>query len=270
MTAQALLNGRAAPEALIDNRGLHYGDGIFRTLQVRCGQPLAWAAHWQRLCHDCERLFLPIPDENALIRECRSMFTDSGDGVLKIIITRGAQGRGYTPAQTAGTDRLLLRYPYSKPWPNALPEIGVCALRLGRNPLLAGIKHLNRLEQVLARRECAQAGWAEALLLDVAGRIISGTMSNVFIVKNQTLETPKLDYAGVVGATRQRIIAAAEEAGIRCVEKKLRLGDCLDADELFLCNSLMGVCAVKRLQDRQFAQEELIHWCQQQLALTEQ
>lgn len=260
-----MLNGKPATGIALADRGLHYGDGIFRTLRVRNGQPQAWSAHWQRLLHDCDRLFLPTPDAQVLLDECRQLFDDMNDGVLKIIVTRGASGRGYTPAQAAVASRLLLRYPPSAPWPEACADIGVCTLRLGRNPQLAGIKHLNRLEQVLARRECQQAGWSEALLLDTEGWIISGTMSNLFVVHDGRLMTPKLDYAGVIGATRERLIAAATQAGIACEQKNMGLQDCLNADEIFLCNSLMGACAVTHLRDKHFVHGEITRWCQQQL-----
>lgn len=265
---QALFNGQPATQIPLTERGLHYGDGVFRTLRIHKGQPVAWPAHWQRLVHDCGRLFLPLPDAQVLLAECAQLFADFGGGVLKIMITRGASGRGYAPAQDAPVNRLLLRYPLSTPWPQACANIGVCTLRLGRNPQLAGVKHLNRLEQVLARRECQQAGWREALILDTEDWIISGTMSNLFIVSNGHLVTPKLDYAGVIGATRERVLAAATQAGIACAQRNIVLQDCLDADEIFLCNSLIGVCAITRLRDRRFADGDLTRWCRQALTTT--
>lgn len=257
MTVTALLNGQVASAISITDRGLSYGDGIFRTVLVQRGHPVAWPFHWTRLQHDCQRLGLTPPEDSLLLAECAELFKHA-DGVLKILLTRGAGGRGYTPPSDVQQTRLLLRYPEPNELPNKSLELGVCSLRLGRNPHLAGVKHLNRLEQVLARRECQTAGWQEALLLDTEGWVVSGTMSNLFIVKNNLLCTPVLDQAGVIGATRQRILSAAKKAGLLVQEKPLELGDCLAADEIFMCNSIKGLCPVTRLNSPQKNKELVV------------
>jgi len=252
MKTQALLNGEPSQTLSLSDRGLHYGDGVFRTLRIHAGQPVAWIYHWQRLQHDCNRLQLALPPENQLLEEVARLFTDGAHGVLKIIITRGQSGRGYTPPAGGPVTRLLMRFNASRRTIPLMLNIGVCKTRLGRNPQLAGVKHLNRLEQVLARAECQHNAWPEALMLDSDGWVISGTMSNLFIVKNHRLFTPRLDHAGVIGATRQRVLEKAQENHIETEQANLRLEDCLAADEVFLCNSVMGCRPVLAINDSAF------------------
>ncbi len=261
MKASALLNGQPAKQISITDRGLSYGDGVFRTLRIHAGKPQSWNAHWQRLQYDCERLDLRPPDQALLLSEAACLFSDGGEGVLKIIITRGSGGRGYGLPQACVQTRLLQRHPLPVEKPNQLVTLGVCTMRLSRNPRLAGIKHLNRLEQVLARAECDHAGWQEALLLDTQDWVISGTMSNLFLVKNNRILTPRLDQAGVIGATRQRIITLAGRVGLQIQETAVKLADCYDAQELFMCNSIKGVCPVVSLGEFEFDVGALTQQC---------
>ena len=263
----ALIDGHPATELPIADRGWHYGDGVFRTLRVHAGRAQAWPAHWQRLARDCQRLYLPPPDQRELRADLERLFADGGDGVAKIIVTRGAGGRGYAPPEPPRIRRAVLRYPLPDAAGQAL-TVGVSSLRLGRNPALAGVKHLNRLEQVLARREAVAAGWDEALMRDERGQVICGNMSNLFLVRGQELHTPELTHAGVIGATRQRLRAAAHAAGVVCRETTVSLNDCIAADELFLCNSVFGVRAIRAIHGhaiRAGAVHELTRRCRQWL-----
>jgi 4-amino-4-deoxychorismate lyase len=247
------VNGVAGDRIAVTDRGLHYGDGLFETLAVRAGIPQLWQRHWRRLSRGCERLGIEGVAAQALWDEAREICSDTEQGVLKIIITRGEAGRGYRPAATGEATRILARYP----WPD-YPDthrhegvaVRVCATRLGRNPALAGMKHLNRLEQVLARREWDDPRIAEGLMLDDLGQVISGTMSNLFMVKAGQLATPRLDECGVEGVMRGLILDLAEEMTIPCQQTVLSLPDLQVADELFLCNALIGLWPVRRM-DRQ-------------------
>lgn len=257
----SLINGQPATQISLGDRGLSYGDGVFRTLRIHAGRPVAWLAHWQRLEYDCARLGLVVPEQETLLRESARLFANDepGDrhGVLKIMITRGCGGRGYGLPEEPTQSRILQRHALPQGSQDQPMFVGVCEVRLGCNPHLAGVKHLNRLEQVLARQACARAGLEEALMLDNQGWVISGTMTNLFLVKNGQLLTPRLDQAGIIGATRQRVIAAAQSMGRQTQEMHLTLKDCFDADELFVCNSIKGMCPVVRLQDSVFAPGEL-------------
>lgn len=257
----ALINGQTATQISLGDRGLSYGDGVFRTLRVHAGHPVAWHAHWQRLEHDCTRLGLVVPKQETLQRESARLFADDAQGerhgVLKIMITRGCGGRGYGLPEQPTQSRILQRHTLPPGAQDQPVFLGICEVRLGCNPHLAGVKHLNRLEQVLARKACVRAGLEEAVMLDHQDRVISGTMTNLFMVKNGQLRTPRLDQAGIIGATRQRVIAAAQSMGRQAQETHLTLQDCFDADELFVCNSIKGLCPVVGLQDSVFVPGEL-------------
>lgn len=245
-----LVNGHATEQISVHDRGLQYGDGVFETLAVRDGRPLLWERHMERLARGCERLAIPIPDRVQLRTEALSVCGETPRAVLKIIITRGSGARSYRVIQPLSATRILSLYP----WPDAIDScaaegvaVRVCSTRLSDNIQLAGIKHLNRLEQVLARNEWDGAEIAEGLMLDRAGRVIEGTMSNLFIVQENELATPDLSAAGVAGIMRGLILELAAEMAIRVQVKLLTLEDVMAAREIFLCNSIIGLWPVRRL-----------------------
>ncbi|MAA76091.1 MAG: aminodeoxychorismate lyase [Salinisphaeraceae bacterium] len=242
----ARVNGQPADSLSILDRGLHYGDGVFRTLPVRGGRPLAWQAYQAALADDCRRLDLPSPSAEQWRADCSALFADGGDGVLKCLVTRGVGGRGYRPAATPEITRICLRYPEPPTRPAAL-AIGWSRQLLGRNRQLAGIKHLNRLEQVLAARELEGTDEDELLLCDENGGVISGSMSNLFLQRGGQLMTPSLEFAGIAGVTRGLILEQASRAGLDVHVTDLSRSDVEQADGLFLCNSLLGIRPVKQL-----------------------
>ncbi len=242
-----LINGEARDTLSIHDRGLHYGDGLFETMAVVNGALPLWERHMARLCSDASRLGIPPPDPALLQAEAAPLCAGVSRGVLKIILTRG-EGRGYRIPQDATPTRILYRYPWPA-WPASYADHGVrariCDMRLASNPRLAGIKHLNRLEQVLARSEWQDEEITEGLLMDQAGHVIEGTQSNLFIVREGRLLTPLLSQCGVAGVMRDLIMAEAQRLAITCEERELRLAQVLEADEVFLCNSLMGIWPVR-------------------------
>jgi len=250
-----LVNGQSQDHITVADRGLHYGDGLFETIAVTGGQPRLWERHWRRLSTGCRRLGIAPPDPEILWEEAHRVCTGVDQGVLKLILTRGAGGRGYRPPQTGQATRIMAMYP----WP-AYPEVNwqqgvavrVCTSRLGRNPALAGMKHLNRLEQVLARSEWEDPHIAEGLMLDDDGHVIAGTMSNLFIVTAQGLLTPVLAACGVAGVMRSVILDLAAESDIAWQEAPLRLEDLHRADEVFLSNALIGIWPVRRVDQRDY------------------
>lgn len=248
-----LINGAPATTIPVTDRGLGYGDGVFRTLRARNGKPLHWERHHQKLAHDCAALQIPAPDAGQLLNEVCTVSKDHANAVVKIIVTRGSSERGYAPPRPSTPTRVVLGISFF-PLPQTCAALAVqlCRLRLGHQPALAGIKHLNRLENVLARSEWQDAAIGEGLLLDQDDLAIGGTMSNLFIVEAGQLLTPLLDRCGVAGMTRERVMAVAAEAGIVCVEQRLPLHRVLEADEVFLVNSLMGLKAVARLGAREW------------------
>jgi len=190
------------------------------------------------------------------LEEVRRCAAGAAACAVKILITRGVGQRGYAPPDRIQPTRVVLRSPMPE-IPAERVEHGVrvrmCSLRLGWQPALAGIKHLNRLENVLARAEWNDSSIAEGLLLDGAGSIIGGTMSNLFIVEGGHLVTPDVSRCGVAGVTRERIMAAAKEHEVRCDVAEIRLDRLLAAQEVMLVNSLIGVWQVRQLDDSTWA-----------------
>jgi len=250
-----LINGVEKNQLSCKDRGLHYGDGFFETLAVRNGRLLNWDYHWARMQHARDRLFFPDLNHDVIFSEIQKLKKDYNDIVIKLIITRGEGNRGYAISDVS-VSRILIRYP----WPNFNKhnetngiELFSCKTRLAHQPLLAGIKHLNRLENVLARHEWQDDNYAEGIVSCQAGNIIEGTMSNVFIVKDNMLKTPELSNCGVKGVIREKIIKIAEMQKIALSECQMTHHDVNDADEMFMCNSLVGIWPVKKIASKQFA-----------------
>jgi 4-amino-4-deoxychorismate lyase len=248
-----LVNGELSDTISAADRGLLYGDGVFRTLRVAGGQPLHWQRHYRKLQQDCAALALPCPDAPLLLEELRRLIVTGANGVAKIIITRGTGARGYAPPRQSAPTRILSISPYT-PYPGECYARGiklrVCDLRLSHQPRLAGIKHLNRLENVLAAAEWEDAGIAEGLLLDMGDNVIEGTRSNLFMVSGGALLTPDLSRCGVAGVQRERVLEWAAARGVPCRIAQFGLDELLSADELFLVNSLIGLWPVRELQGR--------------------
>lgn len=235
---RSLVNGRAEAGLPVTSR-LQYGDGVFETVAVQDGRPLLWPEHGRRLAAGAERLGLEPVEPLSLKAEAEDLAAGLGLAILKVVLVRGAAGRGYRPG-AAPTDRILTIWP----WPSGQRfEEGApvfwCKTRLARQPLLAGIKHLNRLEQVLAQREFTDPYW-EGLMQDTQDWVIEGTMTNLFVVEQGALATPILDQAGVAGVMRERVVVRARELGIDVHFDRLTRRRVVEADEVFLCNSVIG------------------------------
>lgn len=252
---RTLVNGQETEYVSAHDRGLQYGDGLFETLAVRDGTPLLWAEHLARLAAGAQRLGLAAPDGMRLRREAERLCDDTKRAVLKILYTRGPGGRGYRPETGAAPTRVLSLSAWPD-YPAAYAEQGVavrlCRTRLSFQPRLAGLKHLNRLEQVLARAELSD-DCAEGLMQDESGNIVEGTMSNVFLVRAGVLVTPTLDRCGVEGVMRAQVLERAARRGIPCRVETVTSAHLEQAQEIFLTNSLIGLWPVRRLDNRSYA-----------------
>jgi 4-amino-4-deoxychorismate lyase len=247
-----LVNGHPAETVNVLDRGLAYGDGVFRTLRTQAGQPLWWRDHYAKLAADCAALLLACPDEAGL-RDEVCQVAEAGEGVVKIVLTRGAGARGYAPPQDQACTRIVLPAPlpaYAQADSPADIAARWCTLRLARQPRLAGIKHLNRLENVLARAEWDDPAIFEGLLCDDTGAVIGGVMSNLLIVKAGELFTPDLSQCGVAGVARARLLRAVAHRGTPVHIGRLLPDAILAADEVMICNSVIGVRRLARLDDR--------------------
>jgi len=254
--ATVLVNGRPGGVVEVLERGLHFGDGLFETIACLKGRARFLSLHLERLQQGCGRLRIGFEGWGLLRTEVEAMAAGAaGPAILKLLLSRGpATARGYAARGDEVATRILLR----QPWPADDPALGreginarIGTLRLGENPALAGMKHLNRLEQVLARAEWQAQDIHESLLFSSSGRLISGTMTNVFLVRNGGLLTPRLDRCGVQGVMRRVIMREAREAGLSMRETELFAADLAVAEEVFLTNARVGLWPVRTLDGRQ-------------------
>ncbi len=247
-----LVNGKAEDRIAIADRGLQYGDGLFETIAYRNGIAEFLQQHIERLLLGCKRLRINFNQVDLLKDEITQICDDlADDGVIKIIITRGSGGRGYL----ANPDMVATRIVSSHPLPsysddNAVKGVAVrfCQHILSDNLQLAGIKHLNRLDQVLARNEWTDSAISEGLMSNAHGNIVEGTMSNLFMVLDNKLITPLLTHAGIAGIVRARLITIAQDYGLEFEERDISRLDINNAQELFVCNSVIGIWPIRSIE----------------------
>lgn len=253
--ALTLLNGQEADCLPLSDRGLAYGDGLFESIRVSGGVAPLWQRHLQRLERGCIALRLILPAER-LATEVGLLAGRLGEGVIKLMLTRGSGPRGYAVPSAAEPSRILIGSP-PPAYPVANAEQGIrlfaCQTRLGHQPLLAGLKHLNRLEQVLARSEWQSDQYAEGLVCDLMGQPVECTMSNLFLRIAGAWVTPDLSQCGVQGVMRDLLIEAAQRQGEPVQQRAVSYRELLDADEVMCCNSLFGVWPVIQLGDRHWS-----------------
>jgi 4-amino-4-deoxychorismate lyase len=264
-----LINGATEDRVSSLDRGLLYGDGLFETIAVSNGEPVYWSRHMARLQAGCERLGIPWVDADRLADEARGLLQGVDRCVLKIVVTRGTGGRGYRPPPEPQPTRIIQRHPWPD-FPARCGEQGVtvrlCEQRLGYNPLLAGIKHLNRLDQVMARQEWTDPDIMEGLMADTNGNLIEGTMSNLFVVQDQVLITPELGRCGVAGIMRAAVMELAGELPLQVALRDFGMTALLQADEVFLTNSVIGIWPVVRLGEHSWPKGKATQQLQQRLA----
>ncbi|MES2500531.1 MAG: aminodeoxychorismate lyase [Pseudomonadota bacterium] len=248
------------------DRGFAYGDGVFRTMLVRNGLPECWPQHYQKLVADCAAIKIVCPSAELLMSDLQQLFSlqevaQNSVAVVKIIITRGEGERGYAPPAITSPLRALIKadppvYPDS--YFSEGVDLHICKTPLAAQPLLAGVKHLNRLENVLARMEWNDPSLTDGIMLDSENHVIECTSANIFMRHGGMLITPNIDKCGVAGITRQRIIDLAHLVGLTVKIETFDLAKLFLADEVFITNSLYGVFQVKNLQQK--------HWLPSSLA----
>ncbi|VAX12266.1 Aminodeoxychorismate lyase [hydrothermal vent metagenome] len=255
-----LINGQTTDRISVRERSFQYGDGLFETMAVIDGICPFWDRHMQRLQKGCQQLQLPFPDRSLLRAEAQVLIQNERRAVLKLILSRGEGGRGYVYSENVPPSRIFMRYPWPE-YPKQNGQAGVqvrfCNTTLARQPALAGLKHLNRLEQVIARNEWRDGEIAEGLMLDENENVIEGTMSNLFMVQNKRLYTADLSRCGVAGIMRGYILDLARNAGIAIHIGDISKQQLGDADEIFLSNSLIGLWPVNRLEGQLLAVGEI-------------
>ncbi|HLF30519.1 MAG TPA: aminodeoxychorismate lyase [Xanthomonadales bacterium] len=242
-----LVNGEISTHVSVTDRGLQYGDGLFETIAVMRGVPRFWQLHMDRLAIGCATLGIETFPQSLLLREVQTVSAGHLECVVKIILTRGPSSRGYTPPTPAHPSRIVSAH--------AMPANlerdsmhGVCAricnLRLAIQPVLGGIKHLNRLEQILASAEWNDPSVQEGVLLDPEDHVISAIGGNMFLLSGERLLTPRMDRCGVRGVMRAAILQAFKP---RCEQRRISLDMLPEADEVFICNAVRGIVPVTRI-----------------------
>jgi 4-amino-4-deoxychorismate lyase len=264
-----LVNG--VPDGVISaqDRGLTLGDGVFRTLRMEQGRPCWWADQYAKLEADCRQLGLSNPSRSEWEQDLAWIAVRLPDAVVRLTVTRGPGPRGYRLPDLPLPTRLCQATPlpdFPDPVAEGGARIRLCSLRLGHQPRLAGTKHLNRLENVLARAEWDDPDIDEGLLLDEAGSLVSGVMSNLFLWRGGGLLTPRLDRCGVAGVARGRLLHWAAGQGIPVRETDLALADLYAAEAAFLTNSLIRIRYVAAFGDRRWDRPRLYDTLQEALS----
>ncbi len=229
------------------DRGLQYGDGVFETMRVHQGRVRLLEYHLERLGLGCRRLDIAGPSLTALRRELERIASRRSEGVLKLIVTRGVGRRGYRPTGREKCTRILTLHALPKTVlsdASTPARVRLCAMPLGLNPRLAGLKTLNRLESVVARSEWSDARIWEGLMRDVDENIVCGTMSNLFLRSGPNLMTPVLDRCGVAGVMRRWVLQRAGELRLNVIERRIRWRDLSEAEEVFMSNAVVGLRSV--------------------------
>ncbi|TAN08272.1 MAG: aminodeoxychorismate lyase [Rhodanobacteraceae bacterium] len=249
MSTRVLVNGSDDARIAVSDRGLLYGDGLFETIRFVRGVAPLWSRHMQRLREGCARLGLAAPDAGQLAAEARHVLDGDADAVVRITVTRGTGERGYAPSATLAGTRIVAAFALPAlpaDWYRHGIRVRSCGLRLARQPRLAGIKHLNRLEQVLARMEWSDPDRVEGLLFDTDENLVCATAANVFGVLDGVPVTPALDQCGVAGVLRAELLEAFPDTRVGVVTKEASMR----MDEMFLCSSVRGVLPVREVDGR--------------------
>ena len=246
-----------SPGSALDplDRGLLYGDGLFETMAVIDGRIPLWSRHLERLQTGCAALGFDSPPAARIERMLDEVCVDRRRAAARLTVTRGTGGSGYRPPAGATPaciveGRSWPEYP-AMLWTDGI-RLRTCSTRLAVGGPLPGVKHLNRLEQVLARAEWEDTAVTEGLLLDADGFVVEGTMTNIFVQEGSRLVTPPVDRCGVAGVLRALVMESAGQAGLLVSEQRLRLPRLLRADAIFVTNAVVGLWPVRELEGRVF------------------
>ena len=260
---ESWINGSPAFAVPISDRGLAYGDGVFETIRVN-ETPVLFSQHMSRLIRGLDLLGIPF-DRTVLEDEISRYLQHRRQGILKIIVTRGVGGRGYAPLPNPEPNRILSWHALPEYPPTYFSEgvsVYACKTVLAQNPSLAGIKHLNRLEQVLARNEWGQQDYQEGIVCDLQGNAIEAVFSNLWVVKEGVLMTPRLGMSGVAGVMREWLLQELPKHGVKVKEVTIPSNELLSMDEVFLSNSVFGIWPVKQYNSVSWSPGVITTLCQ--------
>lgn len=258
----AFINSQKQRELVITDRATQYGDGCFSTIGVKQGKLLLWPFHLERLQQTLRRLAINEPDWEQVFLQAEQFaatFTDRGG--VKILISRGSGGRGYSSTGCDDTTVIFSTFYWPEhyhQWQQQGIVLGVCQQRIGYSPMLAGMKHLNRLEQVLLKQEVEQNQWLDALVLNTNQHVIETTASNIFWRKGTCVFTPDLSGSGVEGVMRRHVMTLLSTLPYTLEFGDYSLADLLCADEVFITNALMELVPIKAIDSNYFQEQSLL------------
>lgn len=256
MTDTVIVNGRLADSISVRDRGLAYGDGVFETILSRQGRLVLWPQHVERLSCSLSRLKIQPYETDTLYAQLKAHLDNTKNQVVKIIVTRGEAERGYRPPEVCKPNTIIFISDLLEPTETNLSKLAVktrtCNTRLAYQPELAGLKHLNRLEQILAQAELADTDCSEGIMLGMEGEVIEATMHNLFLVNNGELYTPILTKCGVEGIMRGFVIEIARSMGYKVHVELISVEQLRKADDLFLTNSINGILPICELDGTRY------------------
>jgi 4-amino-4-deoxychorismate lyase len=281
MTSNSMINGIAADHLMISDRSIHYGDGLFETMLCSDNKLYYWQQHYQRLRSSADKLKITCPDERTFLEDIKELVSRNIAGnsyVIKIILSRGSGERGYRLTSDISANRIVLLSEldagYSSILSNTLlhGELFICEQQVSINESLAGLKHLNRLENVLARNEWNDKTmmFIDGLMLNADRQVIEGTMSNLFAIRDGKIFTPGLERSGIRGVMREAIMELAAKNGLPLSVTGMTLDALLSMDELFITNSLIGMKRVTKLGDTIFKDVAVTDLIFKELLVTEE
>lgn len=258
MSKQFLINGTFKKISPFD-RAFQYGDGIFRTFVVENKKVLHWKHHYQKIVEDCLALKIIPPKEKDLLIDIDTLFKSNKKSVGKFIISRGNSERGYKFSEDIVHNRFLIKTEmpiYPKEYFEQGVNLFVCKQKLSTS-ILSGVKHLNRLENIIARQEWKGDYYFDGILLDQHGHVIECISCNIFMRIGNTIYTPKIKQVGIKGVTRGLIIKTSIKLGFKIKETTFKLDKLLQSDEVLITNSLFGVLQVKEIKKKSWHHQEL-------------
>ncbi|GHA60319.1 aminodeoxychorismate lyase [Photobacterium aphoticum] len=263
-----LINGVNASSVAVTDRAMQYGDGCFTTMLVEQGMIRLWPFHLARLQTALERLAIAAPDWPALTDTVHQLAADlcatsaaPKKAGIKILISRGSGGRGYSPTGCSDTQVVISTFAWPihyTQWQQNGIALGVCQQQLAKAPMLAGLKHLNRLEQVMLKREVEAQGWLDALVCDVDGQVIETVASNLFWRQGDQVFTPELTMSGVEGVMRRHVIELLEAMGYHTRLVNAPIASVLAADEVFITNALMALVPINEIHGVTFTERHML------------
>ena len=257
-----IFNGESEVSAIDPgNRGMNYGDGLFETMRVHRGALPLWPRHLARLREGAARLGIAMPATDVIEARMAETVAGRDAGVLKLLLVRGNGGRGYAPAPDADAMWMLSLHPLPASTPPGL-RLHWCETRLAAQPALAGIKHCNRLEQVLARAEAERAGCDDGVMQDMAGNIVCATSANLLLLREGRWLTPRIDGCGVAGVLRGWLLEQGLVELARSSPEEVE-----SADALALCNAVRGILPVASLRMRTWTRHPAVGELQERLAM---